>query len=87
MYSIPNQAYQKFYVSWLYTRVLGGGEGIVYCTKCGTNNADSIKVCVQCGVLFTAQAVIIGLTGAGNATEGRMVITEEADRSSAYSSG
>jgi uncharacterized membrane protein YvbJ len=24
-------------------------ESIVYCTKCGTNNSDSMTVCVQCG--------------------------------------
>ena len=33
----------------LYGRLWVEEESIVYCTKCGTNNADSRTVCVQCG--------------------------------------
>jgi hypothetical protein len=40
--------YQKSYVHWL-TRVhCEGRNNMVYCTKCGTNNAEGATVCVQC---------------------------------------
>lgn len=42
------------------TRVCRGGRNnIVYCTKCGTNNADAATVCVQCG------ASLYGTSGEG----------------------
>jgi hypothetical protein len=41
-------------------------ENMVYCTKCGTNNVEGAKVCVNCG------APLYGSSGVGGAYEGRV---------------
>ena len=44
---------------------LGGKNNMVYCTNCGTNNADDATICVKCG------APIHGTSGEGRTRWGR----------------
>ena len=37
-------------------------ENMVYCTKCGTNNVEGAKVCVNCGAPLYGAGVPAGLT-------------------------
>jgi hypothetical protein len=59
--------HQKSYVPALLTMSWEWREkSMVYCTKCGTNNVEGAKVCVNCG------APLYGSSGGGGAYEGRV---------------
>jgi uncharacterized membrane protein YvbJ len=53
------------------TRLGFGEKNMVYCTNCGTNNADDATVCVKCG------ALLHGTAGEGRTGWGRALYERE----------
>ena len=65
-------------------KVVTEEEAMVYCTKCGTKNADDATMCVNCGASLYGTSAEEDLTGdTGDTERNIMVITEEAELSQA----